>query len=119
MSTERQSTLPRHSLSELIEQMSLKPGPSRVCPYLHDRQAREVAFRLPHYIPGLYHGFMDLNFRRSGTVLYRPQCETCNQCQAIRLPIADFHPNRSQRRCLKRNRDLSVSVGRAVPDDEK
>jgi len=37
----------------------------------------------------------------------------------IRIPVHGLQPNRAQRRCLKRNRDLVVSVEPARPTDEK
>ncbi len=95
------------------------PGPAFPCPYLKGREARNQAFRVPQASPGLYHVLMDLNFRRSGLVYYRPSCEGCHECRAIRLPVADFVPSRAQRRCLQRNADLRITQGVAVPSEEK
>jgi arginine-tRNA-protein transferase len=41
--------------------------------------------------------------RRNGIMLYRTRCPSCNACQPIRVPVADFQPTRSQRRVQKRN----------------
>lgn len=62
---------------------------------------------------------MDLNFRRSGSLIYRPVCRGCAQCRAIRVPVGEFKPDRAQRRCLQRNRDLGVEVGEPEPTAEK
>jgi leucyl-tRNA---protein transferase len=70
-------------------------------------------------VPGVYHALMDLNFRRLGPVFYRPACESCDECRAIRIPVREFRPSRAQRRCLRRNADLTVEVGPASPDEEK
>ena len=94
----------------MIEQIDLRPGEPHACPYLPDRQARDVAFHVGRLPAGLYHSLMDLNFRRSGHVIYRPACATCHQCQAIRVRSDRFRPDRSQRRCWERNRDLTVGI---------
>ncbi|MDO5506086.1 MAG: arginyltransferase [Pseudoxanthomonas suwonensis] len=49
-------------------------------------------------------------FRRSGDILYRPHCRDCQACIAVRVPVARFRPNRSQRRCLAGNADLEARV---------
>ena len=40
-------------------------------------------------------------FRRSQNVLYRPSCAECSACLSARIRVADFIPNRSQRRILR------------------
>lgn len=49
-------------------------------------------------------------FRRSGRLLYRPDCPGCSACQSVRLRCRDFLPDRSQKRVLKRNRRWQLSV---------
>lgn len=49
-----------------------------------------------------------VGFRRSGDHFYRPACKECSRCVPVRIPVADFVPNRSQRRTLRRNRDLEL-----------
>lgn len=43
--------------------------------------------------------------RRSGPLLYRPACEGCSACEALRVSVPRFHPTRSQRRVWRRNND--------------
>ena len=40
-------------------------------------------------------------FRRSQNVLYRPSCAECSACLSARIRVADFQPNRTQRRIMK------------------
>jgi leucyl-tRNA---protein transferase len=115
---------PRHErqkrrLAEAIERAGARPGPPFECPYLPHREARHLALRLEPLQPGLYHALMDLNFRRLGEVFYRPQCDGCDACRMIRLPVAEFRPSRAQRRCWKRNADLHVEIGAPRMSDEK
>jgi arginine-tRNA-protein transferase len=93
--------------------------PSHACNYLPGRVATTRAFRI-HRMPGaLYERFMDAGFRRSGQVIYQPVCEHCSECVPIRVPVADFKPDKSQRRCARRNADLPVTVGVPELTDEK
>ncbi|WP_049623529.1 arginyltransferase [Frateuria defendens] len=55
------------------------------------------------YGPALEHGF-----RRAGGHLYFPQCPQCRACTPCRIDVEHFRPDRAQRRCLRRNADLSV-----------
>jgi arginyl-tRNA--protein-N-Asp/Glu arginylyltransferase len=91
------------------QQISLLLTPPHPCSYLEDRDAI-TAFVAPDTAmsPALFTRLTELGFRRSGQHVYRPQCVGCNACTPIRLRVEDFEPNRSQRRCLKQNEDLTV-----------
>ncbi len=97
-------------LAQVLEREAPEPGEVHECPYLPGREARQVSLLLPGERPGLYHSLMDLNFRRLGPVAYRPQCEGCQACRALRVDTARFRPDRSQRRCQARNADLTVET---------
>ena len=49
-------------------------------------------------------------FRRSGKVVYRPECPNCNACTPLRILTDDLNFSRSQKRIMKRNRDLELRV---------
>lgn len=52
--------------------------------------------------PDTYERMVQLSWRRSGTVLYRPQNDiSCCPNLAIRLPVADFKPSKSQRKAQR------------------
>lgn len=66
----------------------------------------------------LYSNLSMLGFRRSGNHIYRPHCRHCSACIPARVPVDDFKSNRTQRRCMKRNADLQVSMRREISDEE-
>jgi arginine-tRNA-protein transferase len=55
--------------------------------------------------------FIEAGFRRNGNSIYTMECPDCRQCRPIRLPVAHFKANRSQRRILKKNEDLTMVPG--------
>jgi len=90
------------------------------CGYWPERTARDLVLdpRDPrlgsHYPLALAFGF-----RRSGDIVYRPHCAGCQACVAVRIPVAGFIPDRSQRRCLARNADVDARVLPAERTDEQ
>jgi arginine-tRNA-protein transferase len=81
--------------------------------------ARTRAFYARRMPGDLYHQLMNASFRRSGLVVYQPVCSGCRQCLPIRVPIATFQASKSQRRCLRRNTDLAITIGKPIATDEK
>lgn len=83
------------------------------CSYIEGQLARSqvatpiTAVGEDHYDTLIRHGF-----RRSGAFVYRPQCDHCQACTSIRLPVAAFTPNRSQRRAWTRHANLQSRVTR-------
>lgn len=81
------------------------------CSYLPGKQSRNI-FVDPSI--EMDQGLLDtLNingFRRSGKLLYRPNCDTCNACKATRVLCNEFKLSKSQKRIVKRNQDLQLSV---------
>lgn len=93
--------------------------PEHSCPYLPDRVCQTRAFGAWDFPPDLYHRFMDANFRRSGRIFYQPICPGCRLCMQIRVPVDRFTPDKSQRRCRRRNADLALSIDKPRATTEK
>lgn len=89
------------------------------CSYLADKQARNI-YPDPNkpVTKSLYSHLIRHGFRRSGDHIYRPFCPECEACVPVRIRIRDFHPNRSQRRCLQQNKDVTVKIKPAEFKDE-
>jgi arginine-tRNA-protein transferase len=109
----------RTRLAAMLESLGLEPSQPAPCPYLPRRDSRLVVVRPERLQASLYQLFLDLNFRRLGSVVYRPQCEGCTECRQLRLDVASFRPTRSQRRCWKRNADVVASLSHPEPTEEK
>ncbi|MEO5566481.1 MAG: arginyltransferase [Luteimonas sp.] len=90
------------------------------CGYWPQRTARDLVLDpSDERLPQLYPLALESGFRRSGDIVYRPHCRGCHACVAVRIPVAEFQPSRSQRRCLARNADLDMRVLAAQRSDEQ
>ncbi|MDB6453320.1 arginyltransferase [Falsirhodobacter sp. 20TX0035] len=91
----------RHTLPIAPQFYVTAPQP---CPYLDGRMERKLFTALQgDHAQRLNDGLSKQGFRRSQNVLYRPSCADCSACLSARIRVADFQPNRTQRRVLKRN----------------
>lgn len=90
------------------------------CPYLPGRSERKVFTELkgPH-ADQLNEALGRIGFRRSQTVAYRPSCLDCQACVSVRVAAEEFRPSNTQRRILKRNRDLVATECRPWATDEQ
>ena len=85
------------------------------CGYFPDRQSTSlIADPNRKFSVQDFSLLMRNGFRRSGRHLYRPHCSDCRDCLSLRIPAQRFTPNRSQRRNLRRNHDLTVQ--QVAPD---
>lgn len=86
-------------------------GNEHPCSYLPGRSARSLFIDPAAALDDdLYGRLLGVGFRRSGRYVYRPACRQCTACRAARIPVGQFAPGRSQRRCLARNADLHTRV---------
>lgn len=90
-----------------------------VCPYLPDLFARSEAYLVDHLNGASYSRLMARGFRRSGRVIYRPQCRDCQECRQLRVRIDEFTATRNMARVRRINKDVRVTVGRPSITDEK
>ncbi|MCH9048219.1 MAG: hypothetical protein IH836_04615 [Proteobacteria bacterium] len=83
--------------------------PEHACSYLPGKDARTL-FADPGFPMNIniYTALARVGFRRSGRHIYKPRCQHCNACIAIRLPVNKFIMNRNQKRNWRLNKDLKI-----------
>lgn len=90
------------------------------CPYLPGRSERKVFTELKGaHADQLNEALGRIGFRRSQTVAYRPSCLDCQACVSVRVVASEFKPSSTQKREIKRNRDLVVTECRPWATDEQ
>ncbi|HEX5354071.1 MAG TPA: arginyltransferase [Rhodanobacteraceae bacterium] len=80
------------------------------CGYFRGRTAQNLVLdpAAPN-LPKLYALSLARGFRRAGGHVYHPHCQNCHACEPCRIDVATFVPDRSQRRCAARNRDICLA----------
>jgi arginyl-tRNA--protein-N-Asp/Glu arginylyltransferase len=96
---------------ELPPVIQLYNTASYPCSYLAQTRARsQVAAPAEAIDSQVYSELVQLGFRRSGHYAYRPHCDHCHACVPVRIPIAHFHPTRSQRRAWQQHQSLRAEI---------
>ncbi|WP_111977386.1 arginyltransferase [Algibacillus agarilyticus] len=81
------------------------------CSYLSDQKEKLlIAMDDIVYSDVNYEQLMTAGFRRSGSQVYRPYCSQCSACESIRLPVTQFNLSKSQKRVLKKNKNLACKL---------
>ena len=81
-----------------------KPSP---CSYLPNRQETKILTHLTGDNTEALHALLlEIGFRRSQSIAYKPICQGCNACTSLRIPVMDFKPNKTQKRVLRYNKDI-------------
>lgn len=84
------------------------------CQYLPDRTWQLRYELAPDITAADYTRRLKAGWRRFGPVLFRPECPSCRMCQSLRVGVATFRPDESQRRAWKRNA-AELEIERGAP----
>ena len=90
------------------------------CPYIDGQVARlPLRWQFRRMSPDEFDQSLAAGDRRVGRMLYRTACGSCQACEPIRIPVRQFKPTRSQKRVIKKNRDVVVETGPSTFTAEK
>ena len=106
----------RHSLPRTPQFYVTAP---QECPYLESKVERKLFTSLngPDS-ERLNDALSKQGFRRSQNVLYRPSCIDCSACLSARIPVQSYEFSKSERKILRRNRNLLRSMESPIAKDE-
>jgi arginine-tRNA-protein transferase len=81
------------------------------CSYLEDRKSVS-AFANPHMDMdmGTYNELIRHGFRRSGGNIYLTHSPQCQECISVRVPVKNHRFSRNEKRVLRRNSDIRISI---------
>ena len=87
--------------------VSLQLSSPHECGYFDNRTASTLFLQPDESVnSGTYSHLLELGFRRSGRLIYKPHCKNCSACLPLRVNVKDFKPGRTQKRVLVKNRDI-------------
>ena len=90
------------------------------CPYLEGKTERKVFTELSgNNANELNDALGRIGFRRSQSVAYRPSCADCSACVSVRVCASEFVPSNSQKRTIRRNRDLVATACKPWATEEQ
>ena len=101
------------------------------CGYFSDREAENILTNMKYLDSSLPAGKLDCifyerllqqGFRRYSSLVYHTKCQNCHECIPIRIHAKEFVSSKSQRRILRKNQDVKVTITSEPKDfgtDEK
>src|SRR5580692_7011190 len=93
-----------------MESLFCFQAPPGRCSYLPD-QVWQLEYEIVGSMsPAEYQERMRQGWRRFGFSLFHPRCETCRACRSLRVLVDQFRPDRSQRRAVHANADVTVTI---------
>lgn len=93
--------------------------PPKECTLLPGETARMHYDIAAAITPAEYEALMAAGWRHFGHSLFTPRCPHCSACQSLRIPVNTFAPNRSQKRALAANADVSLTIHEPGVTQEK
>lgn len=83
----------------------------QACGYLNNKIARSAVVDTNFPMDSVFYAqLLEQGFRRSGDAVYKPHCTDCSACISTRIAVKEFQPDRKQKRCLNRNRNIQIHV---------
>lgn len=94
-------------MSSDLQQIRIGFTDEHPCSYLTTEKERvAVALEPTMHCSSSYEVLLANGFRRSGDTIYKPACEHCSACQALRVSVPNFIPSKSQKRIRSKAQHL-------------
>ena len=96
-------------------------SPPHHCGYLSNQQAKTqylICDDPKQNYTETYNELIQIGFRRDGDVLYRPICLLCQSCLSSRVQVAHFIANRTQKKLLNLNKNITTQWQSTVYNTE-
>jgi len=90
----------------------------RICSYLPEEKASLEYRGYRGLSPTQLEALLSRGWRRFGIDLFRPACQTCSQCIPLRVNVAEFRTDKSQRRTARKNAHVQVTLHEPGISDE-
>ena len=79
------------------------------CPYISGKIEKRLATDISNN--SHLHDELSLSgFRRVENWMYRPACDSCNECKAYRIKVEDFKLSKKFKRIIKKNNNILISL---------
>jgi len=79
------------------------------CPYLHNKSEKRLVTDLNNN-PFIFDELSLSGFRRIENWMYRPSCNSCNDCQSYRINLDNFNMTKSLKRVNKKNLNNKINL---------
>lgn len=80
------------------------------CSYL-DNKEQTTHYKIINKCSASYvHELIERGYRRFGKMFFRPVCESCNECQSIKIDVDNYNFSKSERRVLKKAKDVEMYI---------
>ena len=104
--------------SPRLAKVPLRVLSQHACPFFPDRHATLRGVYALKKFGRNYADLLEEGFWRRTDMDEKPMCRDCKACRSLRVPVETFAMTRSQRRCWRRNRDLTIEVADYAVDPE-
>lgn len=95
----------------LVTDLARVQTPPDVCSYLADERS-SFDYRVCADLDAANFGeLLRRGWRRFGFNIFRPICRSCAKCRPLRVVVSEFSPSKSQRRTMRRNEHIDVTIG--------
>jgi arginine-tRNA-protein transferase len=105
-------------MSSDLKRIQIGLSENNPCNYLPN-QVERVAVALDEELQSTagYELLLANGFRRSGDTIYKPYCDHCSACQAIRVQCSQFKASKSQKRLLNKATHLRWEIKSSMDEN--